>query len=377
MKLVNQSEAYELLVGSAMSHGVSCEAKAVVYEDSTLGLSRRLLLQKVTGEVTACCRMLHEVQGAEAGGVGIVRDAVVGEAGVYDAAFLPIPKGRAYARMLLVDAHHALKEGGVLYLIGQTKLGAKSVMKDAGDLFGGVQMLTTKRHCRVACCCKGRGGDVLSGWCFESGVSGNEPSVYAADFGDWAIEVRTKPGVFSYEKLDKGTELLLEHLVVGQGERVWDVGCGAGVIGLAAFQRGAAWVRFSDVDYHALRVTQGNVKRVGDLARSEIVAGRSLCVGAVLKDDGTVELIREDITRQRDGFDLIVSNPPFHQQHELTLGMMESLLDDVEKYLKTEGRLVVVANAFLPYAEMIERHGFRFEVIAQNPSYKLYEIRRR
>ncbi len=46
--------------------------------------------------------------------------------------------------------------------------------------------------------------------------------------------IRTQVGVFSWERLDTGTRLLLDAMEVHAGERVLDLGCGYGVLGLVA-----------------------------------------------------------------------------------------------------------------------------------------------
>jgi len=43
----------------------------------------------------------------------------------------------------------------------------------------------------------------------------------------------TKPGLFSWERVDRGSALLVEHVQVKDGDIIADVGCGWGAIGLA------------------------------------------------------------------------------------------------------------------------------------------------
>jgi 16S rRNA (guanine1207-N2)-methyltransferase len=45
------------------------------------------------------------------------------------------------------------------------------------------------------------------------------------------------PGVFSHGRLDRGTELLLEHLDKLPSGHLLDFGCGAGVLGAAVKRR--------------------------------------------------------------------------------------------------------------------------------------------
>ena len=75
----------------------------------------------------------------------------------------------------------------------------------------------------------------------------------------------TMPGVFSWDHLDDGTDLLLDHLGVEPDMDVLDMGCGYGIIGLAAARAGARVVMVDD-DLLAVRCARASV-HVNDLAR--------------------------------------------------------------------------------------------------------------
>src|SRR5262249_17246340 len=47
----------------------------------------------------------------------------------------------------------------------------------------------------------------------------------------------TRPGIFTYGELDAGTRALLTAAEIHPGDRVLDLGCGAGPAGLAAARR--------------------------------------------------------------------------------------------------------------------------------------------
>ena len=48
------------------------------------------------------------------------------------------------------------------------------------------------------------------------------------------IHVRTRPGVFSHRKVDPGARQLMAAMPINPGERILDIGCGSGVVSLAA-----------------------------------------------------------------------------------------------------------------------------------------------
>lgn len=94
-----------------------------------------------------------------------------------------------------------------------------------------------------------------------------DPALAVAEGGGPAIELVMEPGVAFGSGSHPTTRLCVaavDQLVVG-GERVLDVGCGTGVLGVAALLVGAASVTAIDVDPEALRVTDelGRLNGVG------------------------------------------------------------------------------------------------------------------
>jgi ribosomal protein L11 methylase PrmA len=89
------------------------------------------------------------------------------------------------------------------------------------------------------------------------------------------------------------TRLLLEEVVtrVAGGERVLDVGCGSGVLGLGALRAGASSVVAVDIDADAVETTRRNA-RLNDLgARLE---ARSVGLGAI---EGSFDVVLANIGR--------------------------------------------------------------------------------
>ena len=75
--------------------------------------------------------------------------------GTFDVALLPLPKGRAYSRILLAAAWRVLGAGGCPFLAGAGKAGVKALVKDTFQLFGNAETLAYKSGNRVAMAVKG------------------------------------------------------------------------------------------------------------------------------------------------------------------------------------------------------------------------------
>jgi 16S rRNA (guanine1207-N2)-methyltransferase len=243
-------------------------------------------------------------------------------------ALLDIPKGREVARAYLWTAAQVLRPDGRLYIAGSNALGAKSVIKDAADLFGDVPVLSYRSSRRIALAT--RRDDLPSNpadWFDEVPW---QPQMRSFRRPEGQYMIVTMPGVFSWDHLDDGTALLLDHLDVEPDSDVLDIGCGYGIIGLVAARAGAR-VTMVDDDLLAVRCANASidVNHLGLHCRA-------------LPSDLTAELGSQQ-------FDLVLSNPPFHQGVDVTTGIATQMIREVPDVLRLGGRLRLVANRFLPY----------------------------
>ena len=108
--------------------------------------------------------------------------------------------------------------------------------------------------------------------------------------------VTTASGVFSADRLDKGTQVLLDHVPDPPGQGTFlDLGCGWGPIALAlADAAPRARVLAADVNERALELT----------ARNAAAAGRA---GVHVEESSA---LRSRLEREGARIDLIWSNPP-------------------------------------------------------------------
>ncbi|NTW03634.1 MAG: methyltransferase, partial [Oscillochloris sp.] len=213
-------------------------------------------------------------------------------AGQLDRVVILGPQSRGLARRWLIEALELLRPGGLLTLAGANKGGIQSLISDAAGIFGSIRILGIGRGCRVAEATRPTTPPSPPAWAATPGIAPGTWHVFNAQLPTGSYELHSLPGIFSYDHLDAGTDLLLHRLPLPTGARVLDVGCGYGPIGIAAAAAGAASIDMLDVNLLAVAAARYNATRYG------------LC-GEVLASDG----LNAVIGRQ---YDLIVSNPPFH-----------------------------------------------------------------
>ena len=218
----------------------------------------------------------------------------------WDIVLLTIPKERRYARTLLIAGFKALIPGGKLLLAGPSKMGAKAVIKDAERLFGNATVLGYRHHQRVAVCTRGNSWrDPLPEEFQQPGIAPGTYHQIKIDHPKKSLDLETHPGIFSWETLDEGTALLLDHQEVKQQSKVWDVGCGYGAIGISAAVTSAGFVVMSDVNLITIHYAQKN-------AISNQVGG----IVDIFPAD-TLQPPQSTVTLPP--FDIIISNPAFHR----------------------------------------------------------------
>jgi 16S rRNA (guanine1207-N2)-methyltransferase len=160
------------------------------------------------------------------------------------------------------------------------------------------------------------------------------PNPYPSVWSVPTLKVRlvNHASVFSREELDEGTRLLLRHFPrIGPGAKtIIDLGCGNGILGLAAARRAP------EADVYCVDESFMAVWSARESFRINELGGR----GFFLTGDGL-----EDF--EKASADLILFNPPFHYQNAQTMEIALTLFDQAKAVLKPEGELWVVANRHL------------------------------
>jgi 16S rRNA (guanine1207-N2)-methyltransferase len=274
------------------------------------------------------------------------------EAGQYDRVLLLVPSSRALGRRWLVEAHELLRPGGLLHVAGPNKGGAQPLIADAAALFGGTRLLGYGGGSRLAESLRLAKPPTPPAWAGEDGIAPGSWFRLLAELPEGAVELLSLPGVFSAERLDPGTALLVQRLELRPGLRLLDAGCGYGAIGIAAARAGAAHVDLLDVNMLAVAAARENVGRLGLAERATVRPSDALEAGT-------------------GPYDLIASNPPFHAGKQVETSMAHAFFAQARALLAPSGRIAIVANQFLPYERELATYFPRLTRLAEDRSYKI------
>jgi len=178
------------------------------------------------------------------------------------------------------------------------------------------------------------------------------PSFFALE--NTAYQICNHANVFSRQSLDIGTRFFLANLPEGEAyQQVVDLGCGNGVLGLMFAERNAqAQLTFVDESFMALASAKENFKqRVVNKEPVQFIAGDALSGFA------------------GQSMDLILCNPPFHQQNTVGTHIALRMFKQAKQVLRKGGELWVVANRHLGYQKALKSHFSQVILVAENEKF--------
>ncbi len=119
------------------------------------------------------------------------------------------------------------------------------------------------------------------------------------------FEFMTSPAVFSPGGADKGTLAMLSQVTLHNSDKLLDLGCGYGLVGIwASYQLTADQIVMSDIAEEALELARQNAK----LHHAEGIH--------IVKSFGLDSI-------EEDDFTVILSNPPYHEDFQVPKNFIE------------------------------------------------------
>lgn len=241
-----------------------------------------------------------------------------------------------------------LRPGGTVYVVGAKNKGIDALGSELERIFGNATLVGYKRGQRLYAAT--RSADFT-------------PPAPPAEL-DHAVEVRgqtlilrERPGVFARGLLDAATAMLADTMLIREADSVLDLGCGSGILGMVAARLSdVGEVFMTDADIEAIELARINIERNG-IANAKAIAG-----------DGAFPV------RYRQ-FDVIVTNPPFHQGRTQDTSLVNRFIDHAATVLRSDGIFYLVANRFLKYEPKLGEYFREVREAAGDGKYKVLEMR--
>lgn len=257
---------------------------------------------------------------------------VVAEQGRYGSAVVFLPRAKAEARWLVGRAMLA-SGGGPVVVDGQKNDGVNSLLKEC-----------RKRDAKM--------GEVLAK------AHGKIFTLLGGDFTDWAEPAEsvleggfvTRPGMFSADRIDRGSAALAAALPRHLTGMVADLGAGWGYLSRHILQReGVDECHLIEAEHSALAC-----------ARTNVTDPRARFHWADAND-----------FKAESDFDHIITNPPFHAGHSADPALGLEFIASAAGLLARRGILWLVANRHLPYEASLSANFGDVSEIAGDASFKI------
>ncbi len=263
-----------------------------------------------------------------------------------------ISKEKPVVHHIINQALRVLREGGELYIAGQKNEGIKTYLDKAKQLFAG-QLETSKAD-----------KNTWMGQLRCPAVATGEPlddqdyTALREVASDPQRSYWSKPGVFGWNKIDKGSAFLIEQLPAFLEElaqppaRLLDLGCGYGYLALNC-QLPNTQIVATDNNAAALQACAENFRR--QQVNGEVIAAD--CAAGI-----------------EEQFSLILCNPPFHQGFSVESDMTDRFLETTQQRLLADGQAYFVVNLHIPLERKARGRFARIETLAANGSFKLVRL---
>lgn len=250
------------------------------------------------------------------------------------------PPGTLERRYTLALALRAVAPGGSFVALAPKDQGGTRLRKEL-QAFGCTIEETARRHHRIAICPR---PDRLTG--IEEAIAAGGPQLLP-DLRLWS-----QPGVFSWDRIDPGSALLLQQLPSLSG-RGADFGCGIGVLARAVLASPkVAQLTLVDIDRRAVQAARRNL------------------------DDPRLRFHWIDVREPNPdltALDFVVMNAPFHDAGSEDRGLALNFVKRAAEALRSGGVCWLTANRHLPYEGAMKPLFKRVDLTIETGGYKIYE----
>ncbi|MEM8978035.1 MAG: methyltransferase [Pseudomonadota bacterium] len=274
-----------------------------------------------------------DAEAFEARGFSVFPETTAAAQGMFEQSLVFLPRARGALRDRVARA--SAQTQGPLIIDGLKTEGADSLYKALKPI-AELGAAFSKSHGKTFEARFEQNSEGLEGW--------------RGEMSEAVPGFQTYPGVFSADKIDRGSALLVEHLPQKLSGHWADFGAGWGFLSKAICERGVAHVDCIEADHAALSCAQVNL------------------------EGAPAAFYWEDIRHfaPRASYDGIISNPPFHVSRKSDARLGQAFIDAAAQALSPRGRFWMVANRHLPYEASLETCFAQWSEVASADGFKVF-----
>lgn len=263
--------------------------------------------------------------------------------GTYDLVLIKVPKSLAMLEDQLYRLRPHLHDNSRVIAGGMVKAIHTSTLKLFEKLLGETKTSLARKKARL----------IFSRFDADRDVGKSPyPSSYILE--NSTHRIYNHAGVFSRDSLDIGTRFLLANLPSDERyQQIVDLGCGNGIVGLMAAEKNpTAELTFVDESFMAVASAKLNFETAFAQSRP-----------ATFKATDCLQGI------PRNSADLILNNPPFHQQNVVGTHIANQMFRESKAVLRQGGELWVIGNRHLGYHIALKKLFGNCETVASNKKF--------
>ncbi len=267
---------------------------------------------------------------------------------IFDLMIIKVPKTLALLEFQLFQLRSCISENTKIIVAGMVKVLTPSVWNLLNRIIGETKTSLAQKKARLIFATLNPN---------FSTPQNPYPIRYVLENTDYLIT--NHANVFSREKLDIGTRFFLEQLPQSEKyQDIVDLGCGNGIVGLIAAQKNPmAQIHFVDESFMAIESARENFEQAFKNQRGQFYIDDCLTNFA------------------QNSTDLVLCNPPFHQQHVIGDFIAQTMFKQAKNVLRKKGELWVIGNRHLNYGVTLARFFGKSNVIliVQNTKFQIWK----
>ena len=270
-----------------------------------------------------------------------------------DLAILKIPKSLDLFRLQLFQLSKSLTENATVLCGFMTKYFSPKILEIAGEFFEEIEQSKAWKKSRVLTLRKKKAFkeiSIIHSIPFEPVLQPDQQDIYQQYFG-----------VFSAKNIDYASQFFIENLRLKEDVNVvLDLASGNGILSkVIKKENPLVEIHLMDDSYLAVESSKLNLAQAEEHNKTSTFFHFS----------DSLDIFEDDF------FDLVVSNPPFHFEHETNIEVALGLFRDVRRVLKPGGNFQLVASHHLNFKTHLVKIFNSIHIVAENDKFIIYTCR--
>ncbi len=264
----------------------------------------------------------------------------------FDLVIVKIPKSLSFFEDILATLNQCLAPQTPVIFSSMVKYMVKGQFDLIQEYLGETRTSLAKKKARLIFCEKRE----------KTQAKKENPYPKSIFIEEMKREFLNHSNLFSRHKLDIGTRFFLEHIPCGDFKSIVDLGCANGIVGIKAkLNNPHALITFTDDSYMAIKSAQHNYDSHSFADRAQFLWTNCFETG------------------EANSQDLVLCNPPFHQNQTVGTHIAFQMFKDAKRALRKGGFIRVIGNSHLGYQHTLKKIFGNSKIVAQNKKFLIID----